>query len=51
MCGLRGPWRLDMVNQALRMKIAYWSKKKEKEEEEEENTKDRLVPDGSDNYS
>ena len=40
-----------MVNQALRMKIAYWSKKKEKEEEEEENTKDRLVPDGSDNYS
>ena len=39
-----------MVNRALRMKIAYWSKKKEKEEEEE-NTKDRLVPDGSDNYS
>ena len=39
-----------MVNQALRMKIAYWSKKKEKEEEEEENTKDRLVPDGSDKY-
>ena len=35
-----------MVNQALRMKIAYWS---EKEKEEEENTRDRSVPDGSDN--
>ena len=33
-----------MVNQALRMKIAYWS------EEKEENTSDRLVRDGSDKY-
>ena len=32
-----------MVNQALRMKIAYWSEK------EKENTRDRSVPDGSDN--
>ena len=31
-----------MVNQALKMKIAYWS------EEKEENTRDRSVPDGSD---
>ena len=30
------------VNQALRIKIAYWSK-----EEEKENTRDRSVPDGS----
>ena len=46
-----------MVNQALRMKIAYWSEKKEKEEKKEEkeekeekkeNTRDRSVPDGSD---
>ena len=34
-----------MVNQALRMKIAYWSK----EEKEKENARDRSVPDGSDN--
>ena len=32
-----------MVNQALRMKITDWSEKKE------ENTRDRSVPDGSDN--
>ena len=38
-----------MVNQAFRIKIAYWSKeKKKKEEEEKENTRDRWVPDGSD---
>ena len=35
-----------MVNQAFRIKIAYRSKE---EGEEEENTKDRSVPDGSDN--
>ena len=35
-----------MVSQALRMKIAYWSKEKK---EEKENTRDRSVPDGSDN--
>ena len=35
-----------MVNQALRTKIAYWSKEKK---EEKENTRDRSVPDGSDN--
>ena len=35
-----------MVNQAFRIKIAYWSKKKK----EKENTRDRSVPDGSDNY-
>ena len=35
-----------MVNQALRMKITDWS---EKEEEKEENTRDRSVPDGSNN--
>ena len=34
-----------MVNQAFRIKIAYRSKK----EKEEENTRDRSVPDGSDN--
>ena len=34
-----------MVSQALRMKIAYWSKEKK---EEKENTRDRSVPDGSD---
>ena len=34
-----------MVNQALRMKIAYRSKKKKREKE---NTRDRSVPDGSD---
>ena len=33
-----------MVNQDFRIKIAYRSKKKE-----EENTRDRSVPDGSDN--
>ena len=33
-----------MVNQAFKIKIAYRSKKKE-----EENTRDRSVPDGSDN--
>ena len=32
-----------MVNQALRMKITDWSEK------EEENTRDRSVPDGSNN--
>ena len=37
-----------MVNQAFRIKIAYRSEKKEKEKEEE-NTRDRSVPDGSDN--
>ena len=35
-----------MVNQAFRIKIAYRS---EEEEEEKENTRDRSVPDGSDN--
>ena len=35
-----------MVNQAFRIKIAYRSEKKK---EEEENTRDRSVPDGSDN--
>ena len=42
-----------MVNLAFRIKIAYRSKKKEEEkkEEEEENTRDRSVPDGSDNNS
>ena len=38
-----------MVNQAFRIKIAYRSEKKKEEEEEEENTRDRSVPDGSDN--
>ena len=41
-----------MVNQAFRIKIAYRSKKKEEKEkkkEKEENTRDRSVPDGSDN--
>ena len=33
-----------MVNQALRMKIAFWSEKKEKKE----NNRDRSVPNGSD---
>ena len=36
-----------MVNQAFRIKIAYRSKEEEKEKEE--NTRDRSVPDGSDN--
>ena len=36
-----------MVNHAFRIKIAYRSEKKK--EEEEENTRDRSVPDGSDN--
>ena len=36
-----------MVNQAFRIKIAYRSEKKKKKEEE--NTRDRSVPDGSDN--
>ena len=36
-----------MVNQAFRIKIAYWSKKEE-EKEKKENTRDRSVPDGSD---
>ena len=40
-----------MVNQAFRIKIAYRSEKKKEEEEEEENTRDRSVPDGSDNNS
>ena len=35
-----------MVNQDVRMKVAYWPKK---EKEKEENTRDRLVPDGSEN--
>ena len=44
-----------MVNQALKMKIAYWSEKEKKKEEkdekeEKENTRDRSVPDGSDNH-
>ena len=39
-----------MVNQAFRIKIAYRSKKEE-EEKEKENTRDRSVPDGSDNYA
>ena len=40
-----------MVNQAFRINIAYRSEKKEKEEKEkEENTRDRSVPDGSDNH-
>ena len=37
-----------MVNQAFRIKIAYRSKEKEKGEKKE-NTRDRSVPDGSDN--
>ena len=36
-----------MVNQALRIRVAYRSKEEKKEEEE--NTRDRSVPDGSDN--
>ena len=36
-----------MVNQALRMKITDGSEKEE--EKKEENTRDRSVPDGSDN--
>ena len=49
-----------MVNQAFRIKFAYRSKKEEEEKEEEEmeeeekeeeeNTRDRSVPDGSDNH-
>ena len=46
-----------MVNQALIMKIAYWSEKNKKEKkekkvkkEEKENTRDRSVPDGSDKH-
>ena len=42
-----------MVNQALTMKIADWSKEKKKEEEEkekEEKARDRSIPDGSDNF-
>ena len=46
MYGLRGPRGLNMVNQVLRMKLAYWSERKKKKEE---NTRDRSVPDGSDN--
>ena len=37
-----------MVNQALRIKIAFRSEKEE-EKEKKENTRDRSVPDGSDN--
>ena len=37
-----------MVNQDFRIKIGYRSKKEEKEEEDK--TRDRSVPDGSDNY-
>ena len=33
MYGLRGPWGLNLVNQAFRIKIAYWSKEKKKKEE------------------
>ena len=42
---------LNMVNQAFRIKIAYRSREKEEKEKkkEEENTRDRSVPDGSDN--
>ena len=36
-----------MVNQAFMIKIAYRSKEKEKKEKK--NTRDRSVPDGSDN--
>ena len=36
-----------MVNQAFRIKIAHRSKKKKKKKKE--NTRDRSVPDGSDN--
>ena len=43
MFGLRGPCGLDMVNQALRKKIAYWAEK------EKENARDRSVSKGSDN--
>ena len=37
-----------MVNLALRIKIAY-RLEKEEEKEKKENTRDRLIPDGSDN--
>ena len=37
-----------MVNQALRIRVAYRSKEEKKEEEE--NTRDRPVPDGSDKH-
>ena len=37
-----------MVNQDFRIKISYRSKEKEKEKEKE-NTRDRSVPEGSDN--
>ena len=37
---------MNMVNQAFRIKIAYWSKKEKKMKGE--NTRDRSVPDGSD---
>ena len=37
-----------MVNQALRMKIAYWAEKKKEKKKKEDNTTDRSVPDGSD---
>ena len=37
-----------MVNQAFRIKIAYRSKEEKKEKKE--NTRDRSVPDGTDNH-
>ena len=45
MYGLRGPSGLNMVNQAFIIVIAYGRE----EEGEGENTRDRSVPDGSDN--
>ena len=48
MYGSRGPWGLNMVNQAFRIKIAYRSKEEKKEKKE--NTRDRSVPDGTDNH-
>ena len=35
MYGLRGPSGLNMVNQAFRIKIAYWSEKEKKEKKKE----------------
>ena len=53
MYGLRGPSGLNMVNQAFIIVIAYRPRRRrrgEGEEGEGENTRDRSVPDGSDNY-
>ena len=51
MYGLRGPSGLNMVKQAFIIVIAYRPKGGEGEEGEGEgeNTRDRSVPDGSDN--